>query len=157
MSEPLSNPSSPADRAKKKAEAALRMLIDRVANSLSGTCGEQLGKRLRFLCDEWKEEEPIRVPSVASLSNLVAFLEMHLEMRCPDVALTPDGNFRAEWHDTDDRHFAVTFLPTGEVRFVVFANVPGDADRVDRVSGTTTHSRLLTVIEPFAVSRWTHA
>jgi len=157
MSEPLSNPSSPADRQNKKAEAALRVLIDRVVDSLSGTYGAQLGDRLRFLCDEWKEEEPTSPPSVASLSNLIAFLEMHLEMRCPDVALTPDGNFRAEWHDTDDRHLAVTFLPTGDVRFVVFATVPTDGGRVDRVSGTTTHPRLMTVVEPFAVTRWTHA
>jgi hypothetical protein len=134
-------------------------VLDDAWNVLPPRYRDRLVSRVKLLAAELDEDEPDRVPPVESLQHLVWFLTANPALKYPDIVLTPDGYFRAEWHKSNDHHLGVTFLSDGDVRFVVFAKPPrtkwtSQATRVERQTGITTIERLLTVLGPFGVQRW---
>lgn len=118
-------------------------------------CREQLALQLAILIDsledegeEWDENSP------DSLRQMLLFLEAVPDFRCPTVTVTPSLTFRAQWQASPDEHFALDFLPDGQVRFVVFAPDPRHPDRVQRVSGIVSRVDVMRAIEPYKVHRW---
>jgi hypothetical protein len=116
---------------------------------------ERLARRLEFLLDATEEEgEAWSDDSPESLRRMVLFLQSVPALRYPSVTVTPSATFRAQWSADPNKHFAVDFLPSGEVRFVVFCPDPRYPNRVQRVSGITSLENLMRAVEPYRVLRW---
>jgi hypothetical protein len=116
---------------------------------------KRLAHRLDFLLAAF-DEEGERWPddSPESLRHMLLFLEALPEFRCPTITVTPSATFRAQWRADPGEHFAVDFVPDGQVRFVVFAPDPGDPARVDRVSGIVSPTNAMKAIETYQVHCW---
>ena len=133
--------------------------IRRQISALRGSGGlsyrERLARRLDFLIGALEEEgEDWGENSPESLRQMLLFLQEVPDFRCPTVTVTPSATFRAQWQAGQDQHFAVDFLPDGQVRFVVFAPDPHHPDRVQRVSGVVSRADVMRAIEPYKVHRW---
>lgn len=133
--------------------------IQRQIRSLRGTprliYRERLARRLEFLLDAMKEEgEAWNVDSPESLRMMLLFLQAVPNFRCPTVTVTPSATFRAQWTVEPNRHFAVDFLPDGQVRFVVFCPDLRRPDRIQRISGITSRENLINVVGPYKVHHW---
>lgn len=116
---------------------------------------ERLARRLDILLEALEEEEETWTEtSPDSLRQMLLFLQAVPDFRCPTVTMTPSATFRAQWQAGRDRHFAVDFLPDGQVRFVVFAPDPRHPDRVQRVSGIVGRAEVIRAVEPYNVHRW---
>ena len=88
---------------------------------------------------------------------MIRFLKANRPLGYPAVVLSPDGDFCAEWRNSPEQHFSVTFRPDGIVIFVVFAADGARAGAVDRVSGTTFVDGLMAKVQPYDVLRWAAA
>ena len=140
----------------RKPQGRMRRQIRALRGSGRLPYRERLARRLEFLLEapeeegeEWGEHSP------ESLRQMLLFLQDIPEFRYPTVAVTPSATFRAQWQRDKSEHFAVDFLPDGQVRFVVFAPDPRHLERVQRVSGVVSRADLkATVIEPYKVDRW---
>jgi hypothetical protein len=118
-------------------------------------CRERLARRLNFLLAALEEEEePLAEDSPESLRQMLLFLEGLPEFRCPTVTVTPSATFRAQWQAHPSEHFAVDFVPDGQVRLVVFAPDPSHPERVERVSGIVSQANAMRAIETHQVHRW---
>jgi hypothetical protein len=116
---------------------------------------EYLALRLEILLDALEDEgENWNENSPDSLRQMLLFLQATPDLWCPTVTVTPSATFRAQWQVSPDKHFAVDFLPDGQVRFVVFSPAPRHADRVQRVSGVVDRADVMRAIEPYKVLRW---
>jgi hypothetical protein len=116
---------------------------------------EHLARRLSFLLRALQEEgESWSDHSPESLRQMLQFLEAVPKFRCPTVTVTPSATFRAQWQADPTRHFAVDFVPDGQVRFVVFAPDPAHPERVERVSGVVGPTNAMKAIETYQVRRW---
>jgi hypothetical protein len=116
---------------------------------------ERLAHRLDFLVAALEEEgETWGEDSPDSLRQMLLFLRAAPDLRCPTVTITPSATFRVQWQAGRNRHFAVDFLPDGQVRFVVFAPDPRHSDRVQRVSGIVNRADVMRAVEPYKVHRW---
>ena len=67
---------------------------------------------------------------------------------------SPAGNICAEWHKSRKEHFVIEFLPTGHVRYVVFAPDPKHHSSTDRASGIVYADSLMEKVKPFNVFSW---
>jgi len=136
-------------------EEKIRKLINYVRDESKIQFAEELAARLNFLYEVAKEEDPDEVPiSPESLSNFIGFLQNTPNLRYPSIVLTPSNEISAQWRTAPNRHFAVLFLPTGEVRFVIFTPNPGDPDKTDRLSGITSVDSLMETAQPHRVLDW---
>jgi hypothetical protein len=116
---------------------------------------ERLARRLEFLLGAIEEEEEAwSDDSPESLRRMMLFLQSMPTLRYPSVTVTPSATFRAQWTADPNKHFAVDFLPNGEVRFVVFCPDPRHPNRVERVSGITSWENLTHAVKPYEVLRW---
>lgn len=116
---------------------------------------ERLAQRLEFLIEAMNEEgEEWNECSAKSLHQMVLFLAEQSGFAYPTVTVTPSGTFRAQWTKSPSAHFAVEFLPDGEVCFVAFSVDPRHPNRTQRVSGTVGRLSLMDAVEPYKVHRW---
>jgi hypothetical protein len=101
------------------------------------------------------EEAPEQAPiSAQSLQGFISFIQREKNLAEPDIVITYAGNIRAEWHQSRKEHFAVEFLPTGKVRYVVFSPDPNHPSRTDRTSGVVSAETLMVKVRPFNVLSW---
>jgi hypothetical protein len=116
---------------------------------------ERLARRLEFLLEAMEEEEKgWTEDSPESLRRMLLFLNNVPSFRYPVVTITPSATFRAQWTADEKRHFAIDFLPSGEVRFVVFSPDPRHPNRIQRISGIMSWENLINVIETYRVHHW---
>ena len=107
---------------------------------------------MREVCiEEAPEQTPI---STQSLQGFILFLQREKNLAEPDIVTTYTGNIRAEWHRSRKEHFAVEFLPNGQVRYVVFSTDPNYPSRTDRTSGVVSAETLMDKVRPFNVLYW---
>ena len=129
----------------------LQELIVYTRLSLEVRFKERLADRLEFLCAAAKSEEPQINVSPESARHFLIFLQSIPNLNYPDVVLSPSGNIRAQWRVVNNNHFVVEFLPTSEVRFVMF--VP-HAARMVRLSGLVPVNTLMQTLEPYRILSW---
>lgn len=136
-------------------EGQMRRQIRSLRAGIRSAYRERLARRLEFLLeaieeegDTWSDDSP------DSLRKMVLFLQSVPTLRYPTVTVTPSATFRAQWTADPNKHFAVDFLPNGEVRFVVFCPDPRHPNRVERVSGITSWENLTHAVKPYKVLRW---
>ena len=130
-------------------------LISFVRNHVRLRYSGNLANRLGHLREASIEEAPEQAPiSVNSLQSFVSFITKEPRLTEPDLFLTYSGNIRAEWHKSRKEHFSVEFLPSGQVRYVVFARDPDHTARTDRASGFVSAETVMAKVSPFNVLAW---
>jgi hypothetical protein len=114
-----------------------------------------IANRLLDLSNFSKEEDPDRVGiAVESLRNFYGFLRRNVDLKTPAISLTPDSNIYASWRGDEGRIFSAHFLPSKDVRFVVFRPNDRHPDRKIRISGTTTFDILMDTVTPHRLYDW---
>lgn len=130
-------------------------LISFVRNHVQLPYSADLAKRLEYLRVASIEEYPEQAPmSIDSLQCFLSFVKREPNLTEPDLVLTYAGNIRAEWHKSRKEHFAVEFLPNGQVHYVVFTRDPDHPTRTDRTSGLVSAATLMQKVKPFDVLSW---
>ena len=130
-------------------------LILQVREQFRAEFAERLAKRLDYLVKTSQEEYPEQAPiAPESLQDFVVFLESTPKLVYPGVVLTPSGNIQAEWRKGKNRHFAVEFVGSGDVHFMVFAPDPKDPYKTIRASGMATVASLTDIVRPYGVDSW---
>ncbi|MCK4618543.1 MAG: hypothetical protein KAT52_01220 [Desulfobacterales bacterium] len=150
-------PESPFDKLEELLnddEKVLEIILH-VRNQLNINFARQLANRLKFLFDASKEEYPEEVAILPeSLRNFVGFLQSAINLKYPDVVLSPSKNIRAQWRTGPNRHFAVEFLPTGDAHFVIFSPDPMHPEKTIRMSGLASVDSLMETVQPHGVLSW---
>lgn len=139
-------------------EDQTQILIFRIKTSLYIPYRERLASSLITLIKEAKEEDATS-PGIAvgSLRSFYNFLRLHTNIKCPIVSLTPEDNIYASWRVGQKRVFSVHFLPSGDVRFVMFKPNDRHPERQIRISGITTTDILMETVTPYGVWGWLSA
>lgn len=115
---------------------------------------ENLADRLITLFNAAKEEKNTGPGiSLGSLANFYDFLQLHATIKKPVLSLTPDYNIYASWR-AESRVFSAHFLPTGELRFVLFKPNPRHPKRKIRIAGITTSDALTEIVSPKSLNGW---
>ncbi|MCI0559948.1 MAG: hypothetical protein MN733_15765 [Nitrososphaera sp.] len=115
----------------------------------------RLTARLQYLVQTSEEEFPEQEPmSSRSLQDLLYFIRSVPNITYPALVLTSQGNIRAEWTKERRKHFAVEFLGSNDVRFVVFAPDRKRPHKTNRVSGLSTLDSLMEFVQPYGVFTW---
>jgi len=136
-------------------EDQVQELIFQIRKSLSITYHESLANRLLTLFNDAKEEDSTSLGiSVGSLRNFYNFFQLHFNLKCPTISLTPDYNIYASWRGEQNRVFSVHFLPNGDARFVIFRPNDRHPGRQIRLSGIATTDVLMKTVVPDSVSDW---
>ncbi len=133
----------------------VRELISFIRTEWKISFSEKMANRLDFLCEVAQEESPgEEAISSESLRNFIFFLTTSTNLKYPDVVLSPLNNIRAQWRVASNRHFAAEFLPTGDVRFVIFAPDFKNTEKVIRLSGIAFVETLMDTVAPHGVLLW---
>ena len=118
-------------------------LIHQIRKSFSISNHESLANKLIALFNIAKEEKPTSLGiAVDSLSNFYNFLKLYTNVKNPTLSLSPDYNIYASWR-TEKQLFSAHFLPTGDIRFVLFMPNNRDSKRKIRITGIATSDTLI--------------
>ncbi len=136
-------------------ENEIHELIFRIRRSPVIPYRESLANRLIVLYNDVKEEDSDS-PGIAlgSIRHFYNFFQFHTNLKCPIVSLTPDNNIYASWKEGQNRVFSVHFLPSGDVRFVIFKPNNRHPERQIRISGTATPDTLMEMVTPNGLWDW---
>jgi len=85
------------------------------------------------------------------------YLESVPKFSDPEITVTPEMTFRAQWSSGPEAHFAASFRPNGMVSFVVFCPDPRRPEQVQRLAGIVAWDSLNEVLKPYKVERWTQS
>jgi hypothetical protein len=135
-------------------EDEVQELIFQIRTSPFTSCRE-LANRLFTLFNDAKEEDFSSVGiAIGSLRSFYNFFQLHRNLKCPTISLTPGYNIYASWRPEQNRVFSVHFLPSGDVRFVIFKPNDRHPARQIRLAGTATTDILKETVVPFGVWDW---
>lgn len=137
--------------AQLRSEDKVRRTIECVKFLESLPYAERLANRIQWLLQATLDDPEENQIIPESLSSFLAFIEAIEGLKYPDIVLSPSGNIIARWRVDTNRNLCIEFLPTVEVRFVVFAPNP---DRTLRISGVAPVAGLWDTLKPFQVERW---
>jgi len=130
-------------------------LVSHIERQLNIDFAERLASRIQFLVEVSKEEYPDEIAIISdSLRNFVGFLQSTPNLNYPDIVLTPSKNIRVQWRTTNNRHFAVEFLPAGNTKFVVFSPDQNHPERTIRLSGLVSVDSLMETVKPHGILSW---
>lgn len=135
-------------------EDKVQELISRIMTLPSISC-RKLANRLHTLFNDAKEEDPTSIGiAIGSIFNFYNFFRLQSNLKCPTISLTPEYNIYASWRAERNRVFSVHFLPSGDIRFVVFKPNDRHPERQIRLSGTATTDILKETVAPYGVWDW---
>lgn len=133
-------------------ERSISELIDSLERKLTGDVGHRMAKRLRFLAAICEEEAPRLAPlAETSVEDLLAFADTHSSLRLPSIVLDSDGNIRCIWRRGGDQ-FALEFLGSGHVSFVLMVPDPKSPHQRDISSGRVPMTSVFDLLRPFGIS-----
>lgn len=139
----------------KSEEDLVQELIFRIKRSRTISYRESLANRLLTLFYDAKEEDPDCVGIAAeSLRNFINFIQLHNNIKCPIISLTPEYKIYASWRGEQNRVFSVHFLPDVDARFVMFKPNDRHPKRKIRVSGSATIDTLMETLAPHCLEEW---
>jgi hypothetical protein len=148
------DPSTQADLLDNE-EDQIQQLIYQIKTSPIILYRERIANRLVTLFNDAKEEDFTSGGiAIGSLRNFYNFFQLHADLKCPTISLTPDNNIYASWRVDQKKVFSVLFLPNGDTRFVIFKPNDLHPERQIRISGTTTTDMLKAGVAPHGVWDW---
>jgi len=135
-------------------EEQLQEIIFKLKTSPSLVC-QEVADRLLTLFRDAKEDDPTYIGIVlGSLRNFYNFFQLHTELKCPSISLTPDNNIYISWRAKKNRLFSIHFLPKADVRFVIFKPNDRHPEKQIRLSGTATTDILKEMVDLHGVWNW---
>lgn len=136
-------------------EDQIQQLIYQIKTSPIILYRERIANRLVTLFNDAKEEDFASLGiAVGSLRNFNTFSQLHTNLKCPTISLTPENNIYASWRVDQKKVFSVLFLPNGDTRFVIFKPNDLHSERQIRISGTATTDILMDTVAPYGVWDW---
>jgi len=136
-------------------EGQIQQLIYQIKTSPIILYRERIANRLVTLFNDAKEEDFANLGIVVgSLRNFHNFCQLHTDLKCPTISLTPDNNIYASWRVDQKKVFSVLFLSNGDTCFVIFKPNDLHPERQIRISGTTTTDMLKAEVAPHGVWDW---
>ena len=130
-------------------------IIEHVRHQLNLNFNHRLSDRLNFLFEASKEEDPDDMAIAPdSLKHFIGFIQSVPHLKYPDLVLSPSKNIRALWRTGPNRHFAVEFLTTGDVYFVIFSPDQKHPEKIIRLSGQVSVDSLMETAQPHGVITW---
>lgn len=138
-------------------EKEIHELIFRFKTLLSVPYREGLANRLITLFKDAQEGDLISPAiSVGSVRSFYDFLQLHAHsnLKCPSISLTPEYNVYASWKAEQGRVLSMHFLPSGDVRFVIFKPNDKHGSRKIRIFGIATADVVMGEVEPHGVQGW---
>jgi len=133
----------------------IQNLIFHIRMSSQISYRERIAANLLFLNDYAKEETSESAGiNLGSLQSFYDFIQIHNNLKCPIISLTPDDNIYLSWRGEKNRLFSVHFLSGEEVRFVVFKPNDMHPEKEDRFSGKTTYDVLKEAVIQYHVWDW---
>ena len=136
-------------------EAQVQKLILRIKTSLTIPNRESLSNRLITLFNDAKEDDATSPGiSVGSLRYFYCFLQLHPNLKCPTISLTPEYNIYASWRSERNKVFSVHFLPNGDTRFVIFKPNKSHPEKQVRFSGIATTDTIMDEVSPKGELDW---
>jgi hypothetical protein len=142
------------DRLSRMEEDQRAALRDSLA-SLSHPWAGRIAHRISALLEATREEHPDQpLISVPSLQGFLRFLQEAGNLRYPDTTISPQGNIRAEWKVSNERHLAIEFTSATETRFAVVGPDPKILNKTAKVAGVVSRNGILKTLEPYRASQW---
>jgi hypothetical protein len=136
-------------------EDQIQQLIYQIKTSPIILYRERIANRLVTLFNDAKEEDFTSGGiAIGSLRNFYNFFQLHADLKCPTISLTPDNNIYASWRVDQEKVFSVLFLSNGDTCFVIFKPNDLHPERQIRISGTTTTDMLKAEVAPHGVWDW---
>lgn len=149
----VEDPFTQADLVERE-EDQLQEIIFKLKTSSSISCRE-VANRLLILFYDAKEDDPTSTGIVlGSLRNFYNFFQLHTDLKCPSISLTPDNNIYVSWREKKNRVFSVHFLPSADVRFVIFKPNDRHPEKQIRLSGAATTDILKEMVTPHGMWSW---
>ncbi len=118
--------------------------------ALSQPYAVRLAGRFSYLVEAFAEDYDGALPSWQSLNSMVDYLVQNSAIPCPEVTLTPTGDWVGEWLGPQRRKLAIEFLASGAARILVSWPNLRHPERIDRLVMTTTIDALVDTIKPLA-------
>ncbi|GMQ79906.1 MAG: hypothetical protein BMS9Abin03_357 [Thermodesulfobacteriota bacterium] len=136
-------------------ENQVQELIFRIKTSRSISYRESLANRILALFKDAKEEDPDCIGiAVESFRNFYNFIQLHTNIKCPIISLTPEYNIYASWRGKKNQVFSIHFLPNADVRFVMFKPNDRHPERKIRISGLATTDIIMETLTPYYIKDW---
>jgi hypothetical protein len=116
---------------------------------------QRIAERVEHLLAISIQEQPESCAmSSNSIKGFMKFLELHKNIRYPNLTLTPNGEIYAQWKRGRSL-LGIQFLSDLDVKFVVFTPNPQHPEKTNRVSGSDTVDRIFENLEKiYAISNW---
>lgn len=144
----------PLANEQNKKNATIPELIEHIENS-DLYFSKKISQRLSTLYVQGVFDYPDVYPMLPqSLQTFSYFVFALKDLVLPKIYLTPKGEIRAEWSESDRKHCAITFLEDNEFRFVIFSTDSNDPSKVSRISGNTTFDNLKILFTTYHAFDW---
>lgn len=131
------------------------VLIAAYRKALPSRYADRLTSRLNEVLADVREERPDGPwISIDSLLRFYEFLVANPRLAYPRLSVTPNGDLYARWRENERRLFSAEFLPSGDVRFVIFKPNRKHENKVVRLSGLTTVDILIDEARGHGATEW---
>lgn len=139
-----------------KRKKELSDLISQIRDLTEARHAERIALRLDYLRNNFAEDEAgERDISADSLRDFIKFLNLHPNIRYPEITLTPSGNVYIRWKGEHKSLFSILFLSSQNVQFVVFAPNERHPEIINHISGTETVDTVLEKLDKaYGVASW---
>lgn len=134
-------------------EKNVQELIFRIKQCNSIPYNDSVARRLQILVQTVKDED-MSIISNKSLFYFYLFLKDLINIKLPDISISPEYNIYISWKSTDNRVFSVHFLPDSSANFVIFKPNRQHSGKVIRIYGKTTYDGLFNIAESNGVIEW---
>ena len=138
-------------RMEEEQRAALRSRIASSGHPWAGRIADRIGALLEATREEYPDQAPISVPS---LQGFMMFLQESGALCYPDTTISPRGNIRAEWKESNARHLAIEFISATETRYAIIGPDPAIPGRTAQNAGIVSRSGVLKAVELYRASQW---
>jgi len=118
---------------------------------------EKVYYRLNNLEKASEEEFPnTKLISVDSLYGFKKFLDEfgRLNLKYPDITLTPLGNIRIQWQPNKEHYLSVEFISNQEVKIVLFTPDSNIIGKISRISAKMPIVSTFDNLQPYKVLTW---
>lgn len=116
--------------------------------------GQKLALRLGALLEAYQEDYEGRALSADSVRGFMMVLSGISGWKLPSITATPAGELYVQWRHGKTHLLSLQFLPTSEVRYVIFQPNLKHPERMDTTSGLTTVDAVIEFVSSLRVEYW---
>ena len=155
------SPFDEVDDALSTDEEKIKNYLDHFVAKHRESIVDNIKTRLTTLMNDLEEEmeddltqQPL---SFESFKYFIQFLVKNPEFKTPSFIVNYDGNIRALWKKSDNKHLAAEFATDGTSSYVIFSPDPDYPAKVMRNSGSVSNKRLKDVVLSLNAHKWAYS